>query len=108
MNQVGKIPLISKAGSEIDLSLEVQGEIKLAEVWVSVIQAEQSSRNFIIEMKRTLEGQYRATIPGQASDSIIRYRYKVAGPNGTIGWLPHPNALRPTFSTYIPLELPLL
>lgn len=106
MIQVGEIPLISKAGSEIDLSLEVQGEINLAEVWVSVIQAEQSSRNFIIEMKRTLEGQYRATIPGQASDSIIRYRYKVAGPNGAIGWLPHPNALRPTFSTYIPGALP--
>jgi len=106
MNQVGEIPLISKVGTEIDLSLEVQGEINLAEVWVSVIQAEQSSRDFTIEMKRTLEGKYHATIPGQASDSIIRYRYKVAGTDGTTGWLPHPNALRPTFSTYIPGALP--
>ena len=106
MNQVDEIPFISKAGTEIDLSLEVQGEINLAEVWVSVIQPEQSSRDFTIEMKRTLKGQYHTTIPGQASDSIIRYRYKVAGTNGTTGWLPHPNALRPTFSTYIPGDLP--
>ena len=106
MNQVGEIPLISKAGSEIDLSLEVQGEIKLAEVWVSVIQPEQSSRDFTIEMKRSLEGQYHATIPGQASDSIMRYRYKITGTNGVTGWLPHPNTLRPTFSTYIPGDLP--
>ena len=106
MNQVGKMPPISKSGFEFDLSLEVHGEVSLAEVWVSVIQPEQSSRDFTIEMKRSLEGLYHATVPGQARDSIMRYRFKVTGTNGITGWLPHSNALRPTFSTYIPGDLP--
>jgi hypothetical protein len=106
LNQTGKIPSISEVGSKIDVSLEVQGEVNLVEVLVTIIHPGESSKDIAIEMNRNGDGLYQASIPAQMSNRIIRYRFKATATDGTTSLLPHPNALRPTFSTYIPGDLP--
>lgn len=106
LNQVVQIPPISEAGTNLDTALQVQGEVKSAEVLVTIIRPGQPSSDFSIPMNHGGDDLYHASIPGQASDCIVRYRYQVTGIDGTTGWLPHPNALRPTFSSYVPGNLP--
>lgn len=106
MNQVGEIPSISQAGSNIDVSLEVEGEVKLVELLVTIIQPGVSAEETSIVMNRIGDNLYKGSISKQVSNRIIRYRFKATGINGATSLLPHPNALRPTFSTYIPGKLP--
>ena len=44
--------------------------------------------------------RYEAVIPGQPTQTIIRFRIRAVGDNGTVRIYPHPNELRPTYTYF--------
>lgn len=44
---------------------------------------------------------YRATLPAQPPDRLVRFRFKARTARGLIRFHPHENELRPTFSYYV-------
>lgn len=101
-----KFPAIVSAGSELKFSVDVQGEVNQVEVLVNIINPGHSTEEMSIKMERVGDSQFHASIPGQDKNRVIRYRFKAIGKNKSVSWLPHPNALRPTFSSYVPGDLP--
>jgi hypothetical protein len=51
------------------------------------------------------EGDYSAEIPAQAAGLIVRYRVRAEDKDGAVRWFPHPNGIRPAFSSFIADEL---
>lgn len=54
-----------------------------------------------IAMKKADGGKFRAEIPGQAANQLIRYRVQVTGVNGAKRFHPSAGEPRPALSTYV-------
>jgi hypothetical protein len=106
IKQIGSVPSVLESGDEIQLSAEVHGEADKLEALVAMIEPGKAPLESSIEMTPDGDGIYQGSIPAQVSNRIIRYRFKATGQDGTTGWLPHPNELRPSYSSYVQGDLP--
>ena len=100
------VPSVIEPETDIQLSTTIQGRVSKVEILMSVIEPGEAAVESVQEMSQANDGTYQGRIPGQSGGKIVRYRFKATGVDGATGWLPHPNELRPTFSSYVKGELP--
>ncbi len=54
-----------------------------------------------IPMKRATGGRFKATIPAQEADRIVRFRVRAKGKDGAVRHFPALNEIRPALSVYV-------
>jgi hypothetical protein len=54
-----------------------------------------------VPMAKQTDGRFAASIPGQSTGSLVRYRVKAVGDDGAVRYSPTEHDLRPTLSAYV-------
>jgi hypothetical protein len=94
-------PNIVNGGDQFRVVARVLGGPKMVELLYSIVSPGLVEDEISIEMQHENEGVYSGEIPGQKANRIIRYRVRAMGVGGGVRLAPHPNELRPAFSTYV-------
>ncbi|HNU26365.1 MAG TPA: CotH kinase family protein [Planctomycetota bacterium] len=101
---VGGAGDLAPAGQPLAIEAEVKDKGALGEVRLlyRVVAAGVEGAEASVAMAfDAAAGRFRAEIPPQAADTIVRYRVKAASAAGAVRLYPDENDLRPTLSTYV-------
>jgi len=96
---------IRSPGASVHLKAHVTGDVSSVKVVYQVVEPGKISEEHVQVMKSDQANTYVATLPGQAANRILRFRITAQNAEGATRTHPHPNALRPTYSTYFKNEL---
>jgi spore coat protein CotH len=75
----------------------LQGVMLLYQVFTGGVDGKETE----LPMSRDGSGRYRASIPAQPANTLVRYRIRAIGKSGALRLYPDPNDLRPTLSAYV-------
>jgi hypothetical protein len=88
-------------GQPLPVSVTVQGNARTVELLYRVIAEGAEDRESVLPMAQALGSRYRGIIPPQTAGSLIRYRVKAIGKDGSVRFSPDEQELRPSLSVYV-------
>ncbi len=88
-------------GEKLQVSAQVGESAERIELLYSVISSGQAGEEVAVNPKSRQGQRYVFEIPASESNRIVRYRIKVSDGAGNKRFSPHPNELRPAFSTLV-------
>jgi hypothetical protein len=96
------VPETLLPGHPLTVEAEVKGTPELREVSLlyRVVAGDVEGREVALPMSRQ-HGTFRASVPGQSAGTLVRYRVRAIGTNGSRRLFPGENDLRPALSAYV-------
>lgn len=96
-------PEFAAPGQEIKVSAPIRTGAEPREVQLlwRIAGTNSETKETATRMSREDGGKYAATIPGQKTGRIVRFRIRVVGADGTERILPHENELAPALSVFV-------
>jgi spore coat protein CotH len=88
-------------GQPLRLAATAKGKVRELVLLYRVLADGSESKESALPMAKETDGRFVATIPGQTSGALVRYRVKVVGDDGSTRSCPAEHDLRPTFSAYV-------
>ena len=105
INRVERANDVVEPGQTLPVSASVEANAVRVALVYSIGASGSLSSEVAIPMVKNGEGEYTAEIPAKTEGQIVRYRVRAEDEEGRVGWFPHPNELRPAFSSFIADEL---
>ncbi len=94
-------PVELEPDTSLAVRVEVEGEPARVELLYQVINSKEASEETAVPMETVSGRKYAARIPGQPHGSLVRYRIRALGQDGTVRFAPDEQALRPTLTVYV-------
>ena len=94
-------PMELGPGQPLPVAVAVQGNARSVELLYRVIAQGAEDRELTLPMTVEVGSRYRGTIPPQTAGSLIRYRVKATGNDGSVRFSPDEQELRPSLSVYV-------
>jgi len=88
-------------GQPLRLAATANGKVRELVLLHRVLVNGSESKESALPMAKETDGRFVASIPGQKAGSLVRYRVKAVGEDGSTRFCPAEHDLRPTFSAYV-------
>lgn len=94
-------PMDMAPGQPLQVEAAAKGNVKDPVLLYRVVADSSEGKEETLAMTRGTDGKYVASIPAQPAGSLVRYRVRTTGEDGTVRFNPAEHDLRPTRSVYI-------
>jgi hypothetical protein len=94
-------PTDAAPGQTLAVEATVKGDAREVVLLYRVVANGSEGKEETLAMIKGSNGRFVASIPAQAAGSLVRYRVKVVGEDGSTRFCPAEHDLRPTLSVYV-------
>ncbi|MFO0897393.1 MAG: CotH kinase family protein [Pirellulales bacterium] len=99
--EVQPFAAIAAPAQALAIKAQVRGAASDVGLLYRTVRPDNSSDEAVLPMRRGDDGAWAAEIPPQPAGTLVRYRVRAAGADGTLRFAPAESDLRPAFSTYV-------
>jgi hypothetical protein len=94
-------PATIEPGQPLSVEAEVKGNARELTLLYRVVTLGVESKETSLPMTNQSGARFSASIPPQTAGSLVRYRVKIAGADGSTRFVPDEQALRPAMSVFV-------